>query len=105
MSILFKILYLIFFLILAVTFIKFALAFLLIAIVLLWLRTWQMKKEPNQQDFLNGKLPNPPLDGLYQGSMGFPVSWVGKKFSAHNSTGINVLKDKKGNQYEKYPFK
>ena len=83
------------------------------ALALLWFRTWQMKKEPNQKDFLAGKLPNPKPDGLYNGNMGFNASWVGKKFNAENSAGINLFKDKKGrysfapgsSMIEKYPFK
>lgn len=64
-----------------------------------------MKKEPNQQEFLTGKLPNPKLDGLYNGSMGFDTAWVGKKLDSQTETGINLIKDKKGKTHEKYPFK
>jgi len=99
------ILYIIFFVILVAAFVKFALLALVIVLVLLWFRTFQMKLEPNQAEFLQGKLPNPKPDGTYQGSMGFDVAWVGKKFNADQSTGINILKDKQGNQFEKYPFK
>ncbi len=99
-----KILYVIFFIILILALLKFFLALMLVAIILLWLRTMQMKKEPNQHDFLNGSVPNPKPDGFYKGHVGFDSRWVGKKFDAHNSTGINILKDKKGNEYEKFPF-
>lgn len=105
MSTFFKILYAIFFVILAIVLVKFLLAFLIIALLALWLRTWHIKYEPNQQEFLRGNLPNPKPDGFYQGSVGFDVSWMGKKFDAQNDAGINVFKDKKGNQTEKYPFK
>ncbi len=106
MNTLFKILYVIFFVILAVVLIKFFLVLLLISLVLLWLRTFQMKKEPHQQQFLQGSLPNPKPDGPYQGTMGFDVSWIGKKFDAQNSVGINVFKNKKNGQItDGYPFK
>lgn len=101
----FKILYFIFFVILALTLSKFFLMFLLVVLVMLWLRTLQMKQEPNQQVFLHGSLPNPKPDGFFHGSIGFDVSWIGKKFDAETSTGINLFKEKKGNQIEKYPFK
>jgi len=104
MNIILKILYIFFFIILAVALFKFFLALLLIGLILLWLRTLQMKMEPNQKDFLQGGLPNPKPDGLYHGSIGFDVSWVGKKFDSESSTGINIFKDKKGIQFEKYPF-
>ena len=106
MNILFKILYIFFFIILAMVFFKFAITAALILLFVLWLRTWHMKKEPNQQAFLAGKLPNPKPDGFYQGSTGFgETGWRGKKFNAESSTGINIFKDKKGNDIEKYPFK
>ncbi|MFI5205611.1 MAG: hypothetical protein ACHQVK_01605, partial [Candidatus Paceibacterales bacterium] len=64
------ILYVIFFIILALVLLKFALGVLLITLILLWLRTLQMKWEPNQQEFLQGKLPNPKPDGFYKGHVG-----------------------------------
>ena len=105
MNILFKILYLIFFIILILVLFKFFLVLVLIGTIFLWLRTFQMKKEPNQHEFEKGKMPNPKLDGKYQGSMGFNTSWVGKKFDAQNSTGINVFRNKKGVERDAYPFK
>jgi hypothetical protein len=97
--------YAIFFIILIFLFIKLALVTLLLLLVVLWFRTWQMKQEPNQKEFLQGRVPNPKPDGFYQGSVGLVTSWVGKKFNTANATGINVFKDTKGKQYEKYPFK
>ncbi len=105
MNIFLKMLYILFFVILIVAFIKFALLLLLVALLLLWLRTWQMKHEPNQHDFLQGKVPNPKLDGIYHGSMGFNTSWIGKKMNAPENTGINLFKDKNDVESSKYPFK
>ncbi|OGZ63813.1 MAG: hypothetical protein A3A98_00810 [Candidatus Staskawiczbacteria bacterium RIFCSPLOWO2_01_FULL_40_39] len=100
-----KVLYIIFFIALTIFFIKFFLLVLLIVLLLGFLRTWQMQQEPNNKAFLNGALPNPTPDGFYQGDVGFNTSWLGKKFDAENSTGINVFKNKRGVQIEKYPFK
>ncbi len=107
-----KILYLIFVVILAVFFAKFFLGAVIALLLLLWLRTFQMKREPNQQEFLRGRLPNPKPDGFYQGSIGFKTSWIGKKFDAENSRGVNIFKNKKarhksapGSSEEKYTFK
>lgn len=113
MNTIIKILYFIFFIILILALLKFFLTLLLVAIILLWLRTMQMKKEPNQQEFLRGSVPNPKPDGFYRGQVGFDSRWVGKKFDAQNSKGVNILKDKSArhnaapgssNEYEKYPF-
>lgn len=114
MKTLIKILYIIFFIILILTLLKFFLVLLLVSLVLLWLRTLQMKKEPNQHDFSHGSVPSPKPDGFYQGHAGFDSRWVGKKFNAENSTGINVFKSKSkdepasaqgsGVAKEKYPF-
>ena len=105
MNIFDKILYSIFFIILAVFFVKFFLLGLLMALILFWLRTLQMRMEPNHKEFLGGKLPNPKPNGFYRGSIGFRVSWIGKKFDAENGVGINVFCDERGKQTEKYKFK
>ena len=74
MNVVEKFFYIIFFIILMVLFIKISLAILLVLVLLGFLRTWQMKQEPNQAEFLQGKLPNPKPDGLYFGSVGFKTS-------------------------------
>ena len=108
-----NIFYIFFFIILAVFFIKFFLAAVVLVLALLWLRTWQMKGEPNHREFLHGKLPNPKPDGFYRGNIGFEVSWIGKKFDGEHETGINLFENKKarhnsapgfGIVHEKYPF-
>ena len=100
-----KFLYLFLGIVLSVMFFKFAVVLLLGIMLLGFLRTWQMQKEPNQIMFLEGSLPNPLPDGFYQGSTGFPTSWLGKKFNAEKATGSNIVNDKKTGQIEKYPFK
>ena len=107
-----KIAYIFFFIVLAIALFKFLMVLLLVGLVLLWLRTFQMKSEPNQVEFAGGSLPNPSPDGFYHGKVGFETSWIGKKFDATNSTGINVLRGDKdpasatgyGVAREKYPF-
>ncbi len=42
-------------------------------------------------------------DGVYQGDIGRATSWVGKKFDAQTSSGINVFNEN-GAKVEKYPF-
>ena len=109
-----KVLYLLFFIALMFLFFKIFLALLLVILLLCFFRTWQMKREPNQSVFAAGALPNPKPDGFYQGSVGFKTSWLGKKFFAENSTGVNVIavkaKKKSANtesasEVDKYPFK
>ncbi len=104
-----------FFIILMLVFVKISLALLLMALLLALFRTWQMTKEPNGKVFLRSKLPNPKPEGFYRGSTGFSArgrsalggktSWLGKKFDSNNETGVNIMKDKKSRQFEKYPFK
>ena len=69
------------------------------------LRTIQLEHSPNQKLFLSGTIPNPLPNGLYNGSApGHTFSWLGKKFSAANSSGINLFKND-ATTTEKYPFK
>ncbi len=109
-----KILYTVFIVFLAILFTKIFFLVLLVVLLLLWIRTWQMGKEPNHAEFLAGRLPNPKPNGLYEGSVGFETSWMGKKFDAEHATGVNVFKDKKarhnaaphdGKTIERYSFK
>ena len=113
MNVVLKILYTFFFIVLALMLFKLFLIALLVLVLALWLRTFQMKREPNQQEFSRGRTPNPRPDGFYHGDIGFETSWVGKKFYAESSTGINVFREKKqpaaakssSVAKEKYPFK
>lgn len=63
-------------------------------------RTWLIQHSSNQKIFLTGKIPNPKPDGLYKGKVNFKTTWMGKKFDANSSTGINIIDNK-----ENYPFK
>ena len=67
--------------------------------------TWKVEHSPEQALFLAGTLPNPPPEGLYNGSVpGHTVSWLGKKFDSSDGTGINVFDDGKGGKLDQYPF-
>lgn len=69
-------------------------------------RTWHMEHSKNQKLFLGGVVPNPAPDGLYRGSVSGPkVSWLGKRFSAATSRGINSFDDDTDGQREQYPFR
>ncbi len=96
--------YTFFFIVLIFLFFKFFLVLLLIAVLLGFFRTWSMKQEPNYKEFLQGKLPNPKPDGFYHGDTGFNTSWIGKKFDAPGAKGVNIFKNKKGQEVEKYSF-
>ena len=85
---------------------KVLIGLVLAAMLLCVARTWQMEHSPRQALFEKGIIPNPLPDGMYQGSVpGHTFSWLGKKFNAADSTGINVFSDAMGGQTTKYPFK
>jgi hypothetical protein len=83
---------------------------LLVLVVLLAIasgivRTWQEGIVADQQLFTKGRVPNPPPQGFYMGSVqGYKVSWQGKSFDAASESGINIFTDGTA-LYEKYPFK
>jgi len=83
---------------------KIFVAVIFICLILGFLRTWRMAHSDEQTAFAGGTYPSPAPDGLYKGRIGRPVSWLGKKFNAASSTGINVFNDE-GAQAERYPFK
>lgn len=77
----------------------------LITILLGIVRTVQIAHKPQQKEFLGGIVPKVLPNGVYKGTVtGLKTTWVGKRFDASNSSGINVFKD--GNSgSKKYPFK
>ena len=83
-------------------------SFLGLVLVLMFLgvwRTWNVQRQENQSVFLTGTIPDPRPDGLYHGIVpGHKVSWLGKKFTASDSAGINVFDDGNGIVGERYPF-
>ena len=88
------------------------LSFLLIvilgALVLFFVRTYQMEAKGEQQEFLNGKAPPSLPHGFLKGSVPGrtvpPGGWKGKKIDAATGTGKNVF-EKSGVQMEKYAFR
>jgi hypothetical protein len=85
---------------------KVVVALIVIVLVLAFARSWQVESSENQKIFAANAAPQPALDGLYSGSVSTPVkvTWLGKKFNAASSTGINVFDDGQGGQHEGYPF-
>ena len=85
--------------------IKLIIGLVILALALGFFRTWQVENSDNQKKFAAGKAPSTALDGLYHGSVSTPikVTWLGKKFIAASSTGINVFEDGSSTT-ERYPF-
>ena len=89
---------------------------ILLAVILGIWRTWQIQSDPRQKIFLNGIMPNPPLDGFYNGTVSGEKSflrrfyysgsstWLGKKFNLNNATGTNVFNKGLDLKNELYPF-
>ena len=70
-----------------------------------FLRTWQVQRNKNQALFTKGTVPDAKPDGFFNGTVvGIKASWIGKKFDAEKSTGINVFNNNKGERVDKYPF-
>ena len=80
--------------------IKLVIVLLLLGVAFGFFRTWQMEHSDNQKKFENGTVRDVHPDGLYNGSISRKTSWLGKKFNAANSTGINVFEGKG----DAYPF-
>src|SRR3989344_6364466 len=68
--------------------------------IILFIRTVQLEQTNNQQLFIKGKVPQNFPDGFYKGKISMRTTWMGKKFDAKNSSGINII-----NQKKQYPFK
>ncbi|MDO8530192.1 MAG: hypothetical protein Q7S10_02190 [bacterium] len=81
---------------------KFLLLVVIIALLAGFWRTWKIQHDVRNSLFLKGKAAQP--DGFFHGVVGKKTSWLGKKFDAQNSKGINVVSDEKNGQAEKYPF-
>ena len=68
-------------------------------------RTYQVQNASSQKFFLKGKIPEPPPDGNYKGTVkNIKTNWLGKSFYAQGASGINNLKENE-KTVQKYPFK
>ena len=81
-----------------------------LAVIILGLgffRSWQVENSDNGKLFASSTAPTVKLDGFYKGSVNTPVkvTWLGKKFIAASSSGINIFDDGAGGTREGYPFK
>ena len=84
---------------------EWVIGFLVLCIVLGYVRTWMVEHSAVSKEFRVGKLPSPAPDGLYKGSVrGYQASWLGKKFDALHRTGINIFATGEGTTNEQYPF-
>lgn len=80
--------------------IKIVVGLFVIFLIVGFVRTWQVGRDPLNMAFRAGTVPSPALDGPYRGSVpGHSVSWLGKKMKAADNAGINVFFDG-----DKYPF-
>jgi hypothetical protein len=86
------------------TFLKILIGLAVLAFLVGTVRMWQIEHSANQKLFARGDAPNPEPAGFYKGSFSRPVSWLGKKFDATDSSGVNVF-GTEGAKIEKYPFK
>ena len=67
--------------------------------------TIRTNTHPNQQIFLQGKIPQAMPNGAYTGSAEFMGTWRGKTFDAATATGINHFEDDNSQKSDAYPFK
>ncbi len=84
---------------------KTILVLLIIMVVIGFWRTWSIQHSDRAKMFVGGSVPNPNLDGFYDGTVsGMQYAWLGKKFDAVNSKGVNVFDDGFNSRNERYPF-
>lgn len=81
----------------------FSLLFLIV--VLLVALTYETQISPNQKIFLGGTVPAVLPNGLYKGDASYTGTWLGKKFDAADSSGINLFGTTIETATAKYPFK
>lgn len=78
----------------------------ILALALGFARTWQIENSEMGKQFASSSAPTVTLDGFYKGSVNLPVkvTWLGKKFNAADSSGVNVFESGSG-ESEMYRFK
>lgn len=69
-----------------------------------YLRHIKTQSQPNQKEFLKGKVPKELPNGFLKGEVGVDSNWLGKKFDTKSGKGINVFSEGK-NTVERYEFK
>lgn len=55
------------------------------------------QSQPQQQEFLRGKVPTIIPNGFLKGEVNAKSNWLGKKFDTSTGKGINVFSEEKGN--------
>ena len=63
----------------------------LVALLVLAVLSYRAERRADNTAFHNGKYPDAPLDGAYDGKFDGKTDWLGKKFDATNSKGINIF--------------
>ncbi len=61
------------------------------------------QSQPNQKEFLKGKVPTAIPDGFLKGEVNAKSDWLGKKFDVKSGKGINVFSEGE-NSTERYTF-
>jgi len=88
------------------TLLKFLLGIIVLLVAAGFLQTWQVNTSENGKLFASSSAPKVALNGFYKGGVNLPVkiTWLGKKFIAASSTGINIFDDGDPQPDERYPF-
>jgi hypothetical protein len=77
------------------------LGLVVLALLILQLKTILVERDPQQQIFVTGHLPSPLPNGFYRGSSSIvPKVWIGKTFNLEKMIGINNF----NGGIEHYPF-
>ncbi len=87
--------------------IKLLLSIIIVFLLFATLRTYQLEHSEQQKAFVTGKIPNPPPNGFYQGSVmkPFGMIWLGKTFNNADHTGTNRLEFTRGIITNELPFR
>lgn len=79
--------------------------FVILVLVVGYVRTYQMEQRPEQVQFEHGKAIIADLDGEYRGTAGgYRGSWQGKTIYNSRQSGVNRLQQGSG-VVDKYPFR
>lgn len=77
--------------------------FLLLLLILAFIRSLILENSSKQKAFIKGRLPS-KLQGFYPGTALITGPWLGKSFNPESSSGINVISSN-GDRKNVFPFK
>lgn len=74
----------------------------LFVFVVVGMLAWSIRVNGRAENvaFVAGKMPQPALDGIYNGNTQTKSNWQGKRFIASDQSGLNIFEDG-----ERYKFK